>query len=97
MSARLKPREEDSASIISRVSGLLSMGGATNFTVKSSFMDNMSVQTPRSKYVKSQHSSQATSRSQKVTWTQYRGHSKVKAQSPDRIFMSTGYNTHQNE
>lgn len=46
LSHRLKPRQIDTISIIDRASAILSSGGihkAGNFSVRSSFMDNISI------------------------------------------------------
>jgi hypothetical protein len=47
-SFRNRAREEDAGSIIDRASAVLSLGRGSIFSVKSSFMDNLSIATPHS-------------------------------------------------
>jgi hypothetical protein len=49
LSARMKERDEDASTVLDRASGIMSFNGGSNFSVKSSFLDKLSVLTPQSK------------------------------------------------
>jgi len=65
-SARQKPREEDGESVIDRASAILSLGRGSTFSVKSSFLDKLSIATPGSKV---SHAVSRTARQKMNTWT----------------------------
>lgn len=87
--SRMKQRDEDGATILDRASAILSLNGGTTFSVKSGWLTNMSVKTPRSKV--SNATSNVRGSATSLPWTKYRSNARV-ADSPNKIFESTGFN-----